>query len=75
LQKNTLSFSNKGEPLDKPIADYKKPFVSSNNKTKAHMKMGLGLYIVENILTLHGLKLDYEYKDGFHCFFINLIAS
>ncbi|MDR1007828.1 MAG: ArsS family sensor histidine kinase [Campylobacteraceae bacterium] len=75
LQKNTLSFSNKGKPLDKPIADYKKPFVSSDNKTEANMKMGLGLYIVENILTLHGLKLDYEYKDGFHCFFINLIAS
>jgi two-component system OmpR family sensor kinase len=75
LQKNTLSFSNKGKPLDKPISDYKKPFISSDNAAKARMKMGLGLYIAENILKLHELKLDYEYKNGYHCFFINLIAS
>ncbi|MDR0666731.1 MAG: ArsS family sensor histidine kinase [Campylobacteraceae bacterium] len=75
LQKNTLFFNNKGKPLDKPITDYKKPFVSSDDTEKTRMKMGLGLYIAENILTLHGLKLEYKYENGYHCFFINLIAS
>ncbi|MDR1614858.1 MAG: ArsS family sensor histidine kinase [Campylobacteraceae bacterium] len=75
LQKNTLFFSNKGKPLDKPIADYKKPFISSDDSAKSRMKMGLGLYITESILNLHGLKLNYEYKDSSHYFFINLIAS
>jgi two-component system OmpR family sensor kinase len=75
LQKNTLTFSNKGKPLDKPIDDYKKPFVSSDDSAKVRMKMGLGLYIVENILNLHGLELQYKYEDGSHCFFIDLMTS
>ncbi|MDR1975885.1 MAG: ArsS family sensor histidine kinase [Campylobacteraceae bacterium] len=75
LEQNTLTFCNKGKPLDKPLSDYRQAFVTSDTDDKASMKMGLGLYIVDNILTLHGLKLNYEYKDGYHCFFINLIAS
>ncbi|MDR0762131.1 MAG: ArsS family sensor histidine kinase [Campylobacteraceae bacterium] len=75
LKKNVLLFANKGKPLDKPITDYKKPFISSDDAVRVRMKMGLGLYIAENILTLHGLTLNYKYKNGYHCFYINLITS
>jgi two-component system OmpR family sensor kinase len=75
LERGILSFCNKGEVLDKLFAKSREPFIHSDKKDKTVGGMGLGLYIVENILRLHKLKLDYEYKEGFHCFFINLTAS
>ncbi|MDR1554792.1 MAG: ArsS family sensor histidine kinase [Campylobacteraceae bacterium] len=75
LKRNILSFYNKGEPLEKPIDEYRQAFSSSTKRDKLGGGLGLGLYIVDNILKLHDLKLDYEYKSGQHRFYIALIKA
>ncbi|MDR2080765.1 MAG: HAMP domain-containing histidine kinase [Campylobacteraceae bacterium] len=75
LERGVLSFCNKGEASDKLFAKSREPFIHSDKKDKALGGMGLGLYVADNIFKIHGLKLDYEYKDSFHRFFINLTAS
>lgn len=54
-------FENSGEKLTHPIAYYTEPF------TKEHPtrdSFGLGLYLVDAILKLHGMALAYDYADG-----------
>ncbi|MDR1284928.1 MAG: ArsS family sensor histidine kinase [Campylobacteraceae bacterium] len=75
LKRNVLSFYNKGEPLEKAIDEYRQAFTSSTKRDKLGGGLGLGLYIVDNILRLHELKLEYEYKNGQHRFFIVLIKA
>jgi two-component system OmpR family sensor kinase len=70
IEKEFFSVSNLGPPLNKPIEHYLEAFVTSS---KAGGKgMGLGLYIIKNILELHGYGFDYLYEDGMHNFFIYL---
>jgi len=52
-----LIFENKGDKLPLSIDEYYKPFVSGNLKKG----LGLGLYIVKNIVELHGFALEYNY--------------
>jgi two-component system OmpR family sensor kinase len=75
FKRNVLSFYNKGEPLEKPIEEYRQAFSSSTKRDKAGGGLGLGLYIVDNILKLHDLKLNYEYKNAQHRFFIVLTRA
>ncbi|WP_096018870.1 ArsS family sensor histidine kinase [Campylobacter lanienae] len=59
---------NHGKPLDHSINHYKQAFIRDNNtKTSG---MGLGLYIIEHICTMHKFALEYNYVDGFHEFCI-----
>lgn len=68
-----LTIANEGEPLSMAIEEYFQPFVSGS---KAHGSgLGLGLYIVKNILKQHGLHVNYEYQDGWHRFRINLSSG
>ncbi len=52
-----LIFENKGDKLPLSVDEYYKPFVSGNLKKG----LGLGLYIVKNIVELHGFALEYNY--------------
>ncbi len=61
---NGLRFSNKGKAFSRSIDYYYEAFV--NDK---HSKgMGLGLYIVKNIIEYHGFELLYSYQENCHCF-------
>ena len=61
-----LVVSNKGEPLKMAIEEYFQPFVSGSKACGS--SLGLGLYIVSNIMALHGLSVHYDYIDGYHQF-------
>jgi two-component system OmpR family sensor kinase len=62
---------NSGEKLDKDISYYLKPFTQKSNRSEVK-GFGLGLSIVDKILKKHNFRLDYEYKDGYNLFSINL---
>lgn len=68
-----VTISNEGEPLSMAIEEYFQPFVSGS---KAHGSgLGLGLYIVKNIVEQHGLHVQYAYQNGMHSFMINLSSK
>ncbi|MBE0494917.1 MAG: HAMP domain-containing histidine kinase [Campylobacterales bacterium] len=61
-----LRISNRGPALKYPIGHYCEAFVTTSEQTKNGM--GLGLYIVKNIVSLHGMELAYSYENGEHHF-------
>lgn len=67
---NQLKIISRGDKLPKPLEDYFKPF---HNETKStNHGMGLGLYIVHSIVTIHNRKLTYHYQDNQNIFTITL---
>jgi two-component system OmpR family sensor kinase len=61
---NAIEITNIGSQLDEPLQNYYTPF-----RTKSH-GLGLGLYIVKNILDIHKLQLIYSYKTPLNKFMI-----
>ena len=61
---NKIEIENVGLALDEPLENYYTPF-----RTKSH-GLGLGLYIVKNILDIHKLKLEYNYQKETNKFII-----
>jgi two-component system, OmpR family, sensor kinase len=70
IEKNMIKIINKGEKLQKDIEDYYKPF--NHEYEDSNSGLGLGLYISNNIIKIHNLKLEYEYINGYHNFIIKL---
>lgn len=66
---DSITISNKGEPLTRPLEQLIQPFVKGDESSDG---LGLGLYIVKQILDAHGAKLEYSYNNGIHSFFIEL---
>lgn len=66
VTKDTLAFITKGKKLEKELKYYIEPFSKGKN---AYQSFGLGLYIVENILKVHKLKLGYKFEDGNNIFY------
>jgi len=67
---NRLNIENKAKKFTLNIEEYYKPFVSGSNEVK--QGLGLGLYIVKNIVKLNDFELNYDYTNGMHKFSIKL---
>ena len=65
----TLIVANAGEPLKMAIEEYFQPFVSGSKACGS--SLGLGLYIVQNIVSQHGLGIAFSYEEGMHQFKID----
>ncbi len=63
---NSFIISSSGDKLSKSLEEYKKPFNKEFENSKSGL--GLGLYIVQNILTAHNLVLEYIYHNGNNIF-------
>ncbi|MCI6988551.1 MAG: ArsS family sensor histidine kinase [Campylobacter sp.] len=66
--KDRICISNKGEPMPVGIEHYKQAFV--RNKNEKVTGMGLGLYIIDKICSMHKFKLEYFYSGNSHHFCI-----
>jgi len=71
IEKDYIEIINKGEKLTKNIEEYYKPF--NHDYETATTGLGLGLYISNNIVKIHNYYLEYDYKDGYHHFYIKII--
>jgi two-component system, OmpR family, sensor kinase len=69
VEGSLVMISNTGEPLPRPLEQLTQPFVKGDESSEG---LGLGLYIVRQILDAHGAKLEYRYNGGIHSFFIEL---
>ena len=66
INKDSIQIISKGDKLQKPLNEYFKAY--HNETTSSNHGMGLGLYIVHEILKMHDMDLDYEYKDDQNIF-------
>ena len=69
VSEQKLTIENEGEALNMSIDEYFQPFVSGSKVSGSGL--GLGLYIVQNIVKLHGFGLAYQYIEGKHQFSID----
>lgn len=56
---------SRGEPLKHPLTYYTEPF---SQEAKKDDGFGLGLYIVDSILKIHGARLGYRHENGYNIF-------
>lgn len=64
IYRDMVKIRNSGEPLGRTLQTYTQPFHQDAQG------LGLGLYIVQNIIELLALKLKYEYTNGENIFTI-----
>jgi two-component system OmpR family sensor kinase len=65
VNENSIKFVSLGKPLDKAFEHYLTPFTQGSNKTKG---LGLGLYIVDNIVKAHKINFTYHHENGENIF-------
>ena len=70
IREEGIFFISKGECLKEELEFYTRPF--SRDQTNTKQGMGLGLYIVREILEKHGFALRYRCEDGANLFIIAL---
>jgi len=69
LKQKCLTISNRGKPFSDSFETYLKAY-ERDTEQHALESMGLGLYIVNEIVTKHGYVLAYEFSQGEHHFSI-----
>ncbi len=67
--KEEIEIISLGEPLKNELSYYTEAFSQEEKRSDG---FGLGLYIVKTIVSLHGFKLEYKYKDEKNYFIINM---
>lgn len=70
IKKEGISIRNNGPQFTENIESYFKPFYRKDGRDGKREGLGLGLYIVHNIMEMLKLKLDYSYEDNKNCFSI-----
>ncbi len=65
-ENSTLYIENRAKEALVNIEEYYKPFVSGSSEIR--QGLGLGLYIVKNIVKLNGFNLNYKHVKGMHSF-------
>jgi signal transduction histidine kinase len=70
FKEDRLTILNGGKPFKKSIKNYFQPYERDLSQHSLE-GMGLGLYIVHEIVHRHGYLLEYEYREGKHAFSIN----
>lgn len=71
IDKTGIKIINKGEKLNKSIEEYFKPF-NHDYEMSNDGGLGLGLYITNNIVKIHGFSLEYDFIDEHHIFYIKI---
>jgi two-component system OmpR family sensor kinase len=66
-EKGCLSVANTGSPFNEHYTTYLKPYQRDTSQHGLE-GMGLGLYLVNEIVTRHGYRLTYDYRNGMHRF-------
>lgn len=66
----SIQFINRGEPLKHEFESYLEPFYKEPLRLEKQDGFGLGLYIVSEIMKIHGFSLSYKYEDGKNVFTI-----
>ena len=72
IDENGIKIVNKGIKLTKSIEEYFKPFNHDYEMSNGG-GLGLGLYITNNIIKIHGYSLEYDYMNEYHIFYIKII--
>jgi two-component system OmpR family sensor kinase len=67
FEKGCLSVANTGSPFREHYSVYLKPYQRDTSQHGLE-GMGLGLYLVNEIVTRHGYTLTYDYQNGMHHF-------
>jgi len=65
IMNDELCFESKGECIANPLQYYIEPFTKENPSKNS---FGLGLYLVDSILKVHGQVLAHEYDNGVNRF-------
>lgn len=68
-ENDEILFENMGKELAHPLENYFEPFFANEDKSKDGF--GLGLYIVNSILTANNFELKYEFSEGVNTFKIS----